>query len=112
MEQKIDIKETKELIVLILEVGKATKKSFEDNKFEASDFANYFSVIPKLQPAFDGISNVPAEIKDMDTDELNELLAMVAPEVGELANAPKLVAQVEAALKLIAAAREFYVLVK
>jgi hypothetical protein len=107
-EKKFDIKNTKEAVVLTLKAGGAVKKSYEDGEFNASDLGNFFPVIPYVQPALEDMSLIPGELKDLDTQEGEELLSMVAADLGEIANAPKLISQINAALKAIKANIEFY----
>ena len=103
-----DIKELKEVVVLALKLGGATKKSFADGKFDFNDVPNYLATIPYLQPALEGITDIPEEVKDLDEKELEELIDLVAKDLGELVEAPKLILQINAGLKLIKAAKEFY----
>lgn len=112
MEKKFDVKNTKEVIVLVLKSGEAVKKSLEDGKMDVADTANFFPIISLIQPALEGISLIPSEIKDLDAEEAQELIDLVAKDIGVLANAPKLVSQINAALKLVKAANEFYLTVK
>ena len=107
-EKKRDIKELKELLVLALKLGEATKKSLADGKFDFNDMPNYLVTIPYLQPALEGITEIPEEVKDLDENELEELATLIAVDLGKIVEAPKLVAQINAGLKLIKAAREFY----
>lgn len=112
MQPKFDVKNTKEVIVLVLKSGEAVKKSLADGKFDGSDTVHFFSVLSLIQPALEGITLIPAEVKDLDAQEAQELIDLVAADLGVLANAPKLVAQINAALKLIKAAHEFYLTIK
>lgn len=112
MEKKFDVKNTKEVIVLVLKSGEAVKKSLADGKFDVADTTNFFPVITLIQPALEGATLIPSEIKDIDSQEAQELVDLVAADLGVLANAPKLIGQINAALKLIKAAHEFYLTVK
>jgi hypothetical protein len=110
--KKFDIKNTKEAVVLCLKVGGAVKKSYDDGSFSATDLGNFFPVIPYVQPALEDISLIPSEIKDLDIEEGNELVGLIAADLGVLASAPKLVGQINAALKAIKANVEFYQTIK
>lgn len=95
-----------------MKLGEATKKSFEDKELSVADLPNFLTVIPYLQPALDGVTDIVEEIKDLDASEVEELLDLVAKDLGVLVSAPKLITQINAALKLVKAAKEFYETVK
>jgi hypothetical protein len=114
MEQskKYDIHNTKEVLVLVLKTGDGVKKSLEDGKFEATDAVNFMPLIPLLQPAIEGASEIPSELKDLDAQETQELVDLVAKDLGVLANAPRLIEQINTGLALVKAGVAFYKTVK
>jgi hypothetical protein len=68
------IKETKDLVIAIASIGAATAKSLDgDGKISLTDAANYFPALMKLPAAVAGISEVPAELADLEPSELEEL---------------------------------------
>lgn len=82
---KRDIKETKEVLALAFAIGKAFINAKTDNgEFDAGDIKHFIALFPVLSPAFEGISNLPAELKDLDSDEIKELMTFSAAHLGTL----------------------------
>lgn len=80
-----DIKHTKEVISLLASLVKAIDRANEDGTINALDLDELITVFPKVIPAIDGISEVPAEVKDIDVLELEEIADLVAELIGEVA---------------------------
>jgi len=71
------IKETKEVVDLAMALVKAGAMSWEDGKVSVEDLANLVEVLPYLSPALKDISQVPAELADLDSQEASELVVHV-----------------------------------
>jgi hypothetical protein len=69
-----DIKETKELLRAILSFGSASGKAWEDKKFDWSEVTLFIQPLTMLPAALQGVSEIPAEWKDMDAAERDELM--------------------------------------
>lgn len=82
-----DIKDTKELVTLVAVLAKAFKDAQADGRIDATDIAVLIQVIPSLTPALENITNIPAELKDLDAAEVQELADAVKVVVGELGDA-------------------------
>lgn len=81
---KKEIKETKELFAGLALVAKATKKIIADKKVNAEDIPHVIDLAkesPTLVAAVEGVSEVPAELKDLDKEELLELIMLVYKEI-------------------------------
>lgn len=75
MEGKIGIEETAELVDLAAGLGVAAYNMLQDGKISLGDYLYLIPVLPLLGPAVGGISKVPAEIKDIDPEEVDILIA-------------------------------------
>ena len=67
------IKETSELLRFGLNLATGCVKSLADGKITFTDSIHFKDAILNVTDAFDGISEVPAELKDMDAAEAEEL---------------------------------------
>lgn len=76
------IKETKEVVVMGMAVAKAIADSVKDGQFSVGDAITLLRVIPKIAPAVKDGAQIPAELKDLDAAELEELLLAVSDEIG------------------------------
>ncbi len=74
------IKETKDLLKLIVSFGNSVDKALEDNKISIADLPLFMNVFIDMPEAFDGFDKIKSEIKDMTPEELNELSIYVAQE--------------------------------
>jgi len=72
-QEKTDVKDIKELIKMVISCYKAYLLSAKDGKIDLNDLGNLMIVLPTLQPAFEGINTVPAEFKDLEAAEAEEL---------------------------------------
>lgn len=71
------ISETKEVVKFGIELGEAFDKGLSDGKFSIEDLSYFFSTFMSAGAAFEGISKVPAEIKDLSSEEMEDLKAFV-----------------------------------
>lgn len=81
---KKEIKETKELFTGLALVAKAAKKIAADKKVSVEDLPAIIDLAkesPVLIAAVEGVSEVPAELKDLDKEELLELIMIVYKEI-------------------------------
>lgn len=67
------VKELKEVVDLVLEVGAVVKSALADGKVGLEDATLVFRVVPKIGPALEGIKGIPAELKDLSVEEASEL---------------------------------------
>ena len=98
-EEKKGIQHTKELLDLVFSLGGVVKQGLDDGKLDANDLGLLMLVLPKLQPAFDGIGEIPAEFKDLDEAEGKELLAHVSAGAAGVFTDEELKAKIDAGLK-------------
>lgn len=101
MNNQLPITALAALIVLGMHVGEATKKSLDDGKFDITDVPNFLPVIPYVGKAFENIKDVPAQFKDIDANEADELKKLIIESIGEVLDQEKLVSQIDASLEWI-----------
>ena len=77
MSNSLGVKELKEVINLILGGIKVGKDIMADGKVDFNDLALVMSLMPIIQPAFDGVATVPQELADLNEAEAQELIAHV-----------------------------------
>lgn len=100
MENKIGVKETKEVLALGFALGKAGKAAYADKKIGFEDLAHLMAIFPSLQPAMEGMNLVPSEIKDLDSEEGKEILLFAGKELaGMFSSDAELVVKINAALE-------------
>jgi len=75
MTQKLTVKDLKECLDLAMSIHMAYDKSKADGKLDWDDLQYAYKPAMKLIPAIKGAGSIPAQIKDMDTTELEELKA-------------------------------------
>ena len=72
------IKETLEVIVSLAAIGARTAANLaNDGKISYIEAAGYLSELGTVRTALQGITEVPAELKDLDADEVSELRTAV-----------------------------------
>ena len=74
--EKIELKETLELVKSIEILGKATKKILADGKVNFSDAPAALELIKEIEPiieGFKGLNQLDDEVKDLDEQELVQL---------------------------------------
>lgn len=109
MEQK-GTKELKELLDLALtgvEVGVAAQK---DGHIGVEDLGLLLKLVPTIQPALDGIGEIPAELADLSTEEAADVVAHVMAKL--VIDDAKARLVIEKALKAIVANYELIKAVK
>lgn len=80
------IKETKEVLQLVFALMKTFKAAkADDGNINMADVKHLVALFPNLSPAVEGITEVPAEIKDLNEAEAKELLTFAAAHLGQLA---------------------------
>ena len=99
-EEKVGIKETKEVLIALMQLSAILAESFKDG-VQAHDFAEIivkFQANPELQAkfmaAYSDINKIPSEVKDIDVAEGIDLVIALLPEIKNLINvikAPKAV---------------------
>lgn len=86
-ETKLGIKETKDVLKLIIALATDVKESFDDDgKFTGGDLANFSDSFMAVLPALTGIGNVWPELKDLDDAELVEIKNLIVesiPSIGD-----------------------------
>lgn len=76
-----DVKETKEVLKLLIELGEGLEKAFADKKFEISEIALLITPLMFSTAALEGIALMPKEIKDMDAAEFAEIKEYIEVEL-------------------------------
>ena len=76
----VGIKELKELVKFGLKLGEALGKALEDGKINLVDALKFLPVLKDLKIALEGASEIPAELKDLDEAELQELKVFIKDE--------------------------------
>jgi len=71
------IKETKELLKFVIELGEGLDKSLQDGELGFTDLSNLVSAMMASGDAFENANKIPAEIKDLDENEALELYTYV-----------------------------------
>lgn len=99
MSEQKGVGELKEVLVFVVALIQAVVESVEDGKVGLTDLLKFFKAFRKAGPAFKGISNVRAEIKDLSDAEKDELSKYVADEL-KISNAV-IEAYIEQALALV-----------
>ena len=69
----VGLKETKEVLDLVITLGKGIEASMEDDKITLGDLPNFFNVLFQIVPAIEGIDQVPMEFKLASDEEAEEL---------------------------------------
>jgi len=77
MGEKLGIKETKEMVDLILEGISVGVKASEDGKVTLDDATLLLGLVPKLGPALKDADQIPKELADLDAAEAAELVTHV-----------------------------------
>jgi len=77
----VGFKETKEVVDLVISLGKGIESSMEDDKITLSDLPNFFPVFINLIPAIEGIDQVVLEFKLASPEEADELKAHLRAEL-------------------------------
>lgn len=78
---EIGIEETTDVVKFGISLTNAIVKAKEDGKINLLDLALLVSPLTKLFPAISGIDKVPAEIADINDEELNVLILLAMNEL-------------------------------
>ena len=106
----LNITETKDVVILLAKVANASVESLaDDGKITVADVFKFGGAATALFPAIAGISQVPAELADLDPIEKDELIALVKQELNLEENVELVV---EKALTIAAEIKELIDLVK
>lgn len=95
----MDIKNLKELVSAVAKSVKAGLSIAADGKIALDDLGAIIALAPVVGPAIEGIDQLPAEIKDMNQEELAELLAHISSEL--VVDNPKAQLIIEKSLALL-----------
>jgi len=74
------IEELKQLAKFMFAVWDATRETIKDGRFKAREVFNYTEALRSLPKAFRGLENLPAEVKDLDKKELEEIRQFIIDE--------------------------------
>lgn len=75
------MKETKELLKFVIELGEAVEGAMADKKFELAELSLLIGPLMQAGPAFEGFENIGAEIKAMDAAKMADLVAYIEVEL-------------------------------
>lgn len=99
MSNEIGIQNTLEVIELGIALGGAFRSAkADDGSISAADIAHLIAVVPKVSPAVSGIGEIPAELKDLDDAEVEQIIGHVQELVGTVSS-EKAVAIAEDAIR-------------
>ena len=100
MNEKIGIEGTKSVLLLLITGVNTFKAAKADGKVDLNDLGLVLALIPKIQPAIDGVGVIKTEITDLTMDELADLTSFVMNElkITDGSKASEIIAQ---SLKLI-----------
>lgn len=77
----IGVEQTKDAIVAIAAFVNAMSYALEDGKITLTDLPLLLNPAMKLPAALTGIGEIPNELSELDDNEMNELLVVVATEL-------------------------------
>jgi len=81
MSEVTGIKETKELLKFIIDLGEAIDIAMIDKKFEIGELALLMAPLMQVGPAFEGLELLGGELKDLSEVEMMEISAYVKDEL-------------------------------
>lgn len=70
-------KELKELLDLVISAFNAGIQAKKDGKIDMGDLGLVLSLIPKIEPAFEGVSAIPAELSSMTEEDAADIVSFV-----------------------------------
>lgn len=73
--EKEGVKEFKDVVRFGLKLGQALQGALEDGSINIMDALKFLPVLKELQSAVQGANKIPAELKDLDEKEKDELVA-------------------------------------
>lgn len=71
------VAETKELLRFLASLGNVADNALADGKVDFFDIGSFFTLIPQVAPALNGIKIVPKELGEINAAERAELVAAV-----------------------------------
>lgn len=80
--EKLGVAELKDVLKLGLVIRQDLVSALSDGKITIADLPKFADVIPHGAAAFSGVQQVPAEVADLSSQELDELHAWVKDEYG------------------------------
>lgn len=103
------IKESKEALQFAFAIGKIFMQAKKNNGgIDVGDLPLLVNLFPVLGPALEGMSEIPAELKDLDSEEVKSLLVFSSAHLGALAGADEELAEkIEKGLALAIAIANF-----
>lgn len=104
---KMDVHNTKELLVFLFVLGGAVKEAKADGKINALDLGLLLKVIPTVGPAFEDIDKIPGEFKDLEDAETAELLTLIGAKITGVVTKEVLLLQINKGLLAAKAVAEF-----
>jgi hypothetical protein len=104
------IKETSEAVVYFIHAIKVGSEILEDEKLAIDDFMSMLNLFKGLNEAISGGGDIPAEIKDLDLEELDALIQVIVTNYNFESEKAKLI--VEKSLVAVRANYEVYLLLK
>lgn len=75
------MKETKELLKFVIELGEAADKALVDGKFDTAELGLLVGPLMQIAPAIEGIDKVGEEFKSLDEAKMAELVQFVKDEL-------------------------------
>jgi len=78
---KLGIEESKDLFIFLAKLGASMAKCAIDKKFLFTEFIDDIQAAPA---ALYGITEIPAEMKDLDSEEVQALIAIILEELAPL----------------------------
>ena len=106
--QKLGIDHLKVAVSAGGKIYDAIKKSQADGKLDFNDLGNFLPLVTMIKPLIDGGSYYIPEFKDLDSDEISVLMAVLAAENPELKGSAPLILRIKASLNLLKAGYEAY----
>ena len=76
-----DQKELKEALVFMCALANSIGEVAEDGKLNISDATHLVPMLYKLPSAVDGMADIPSEVAEMDSEDIEELAQLVKDEL-------------------------------
>lgn len=109
-ENRRGIKETKELLQLLITTASVAVDVNKNGVFDRGVIAQLSTYVPKAFKGIKGINQIPAELKDLDQQEIDELSAMVINAFGSHITSQKALKVIETLLELAKSSYQVYLL--
>lgn len=104
--EKLGIKEVKEMVDLVVAVVESGAEIMKDGKVGIEDLGSVMRLVPYIGPAVQDAHMIPAELKDLDSDEAAELLAHVGAKL--VVDDKKAAIVIDHSLKMLKKSYELY----